>query len=45
VCHNYDIVISYKYIESLKYHCYDLGSMELNMDGLLVQYINDEAKL
>ena len=24
-------VIGYKYIESLKYHCYDLGSVELNM--------------
>jgi len=38
-------VIGYKYIDSLKYHCYDLGSMELNMDGLLVQHINDETKL
>ena len=45
MCHNYDIVIGYKYIDSLKYHSYILGSVELNMDGLLVQHINDEAKL
>jgi len=24
-------VMGYKYSESLKYHCYDLGSVELNM--------------